>query len=92
MSPALWFGDGEIFPYVEGAANVGGRVYLDVGGREGAGTLANARAMCDLLERKGYRRGRDLMWVEDRHGQHNEAAWGKRLRKALPFLLDNDKE
>lgn len=91
MSPALWFGEAEIFPYVEGAANVGGRVYLDVGGREGAGTLANARAMRDLLERKGYRRGRDLMWVEDGHGQHNEAAWGKRLRKALPFLLDSDK-
>ena len=92
MSPALWFGEGEIFPYVEGAANVGGRVYLDVGGREGAGTLANARAMRDLLERKGYRQGRDLKWVEDAHGQHNEAAWGKRLRKALPFLLDSDKE
>ncbi|MBC7893875.1 MAG: alpha/beta hydrolase [Cytophagaceae bacterium] len=92
MSPALWFAEGEIFPYVEAAANVGGRVYLDVGGREGAGTLANARAMRDLLEGKGYRRGRDLMWEEDRLGQHNEAAWGKRLRKALPFLLDSDKE
>jgi predicted alpha/beta superfamily hydrolase len=90
LSPALWFADGGIFPYVEGAANVRGRVYLDVGTREGEGTLTSARAMRDLLERKGYRSGKDLCWVEDRGGMHNEAAWGRRLRKALPFLLDLD--
>jgi hypothetical protein len=27
------------------------------------------------------------MWVEDKRGMHNEAAWGRRLRLALPFLL-----
>lgn len=92
MSPALWFADGGIFPWVEAAAYVRGRVYLDVGTREGEGTLRNAREMRDLLERKGYRRGKDLMWVEDRGGMHNEAAWGRRLRRALPFLLDNEGE
>lgn len=92
MSPALWFAHGGIFPCIEAAANVGGRIYLDVGMREGEGTLANARAMRDLLERKGYRPGRDLMWVEDQQGMHNEAAWGRRLRKALPFLLDDGTE
>jgi hypothetical protein len=35
--------------------------------------------------REGYRRGKDLMWVEDRGGVHNEAAWGRRLRSALAF-------
>jgi hypothetical protein len=58
-----------------------------VGAREGEGTLANARAMCDRLLTLGYTRGKDLMWVEDRGGMHNEASWGRRLRKALPFLL-----
>jgi predicted alpha/beta superfamily hydrolase len=87
LSPALWFGDGQIFRFVESAGYVRGRVYLDVGTREGEGTLANARQMRDLLVAKGYKRGRDLMWVEDRGGQHNEAAWGRRLRAALPFVL-----
>ena len=87
LSPALWFGHGEIFRFVEQADRVPGRIYLDVGTREGEGTLANARQMRDLLVEKGYRRGKDLMWVEDRGGVHNEAAWGKRLRPALPFLL-----
>lgn len=87
LSPALWFGDGQIFRFVESAGYVRGRVYLDVGTREGEGTLANARAMRDALIAKGYKRGKDLMWVEDKGGMHNEAAWGRRLRPALPFLL-----
>jgi predicted alpha/beta superfamily hydrolase len=87
MSPALWFGDGQIFRLVEAAGYVRGRIYLDVGTREGDGTLANARQMRDLLMTMGYRRGKDLMWVEDKGGMHNEAAWGRRLRSALPFLL-----
>src|SRR4030095_12514094 len=87
LRPALWFGHGEIFRFVEAAGFVDGRIYLDVGTREGEGTLANARTMRDLLIAKGYRRGKDLMWVEDKGGVHNEAAWGRRLRAALPFLF-----
>ena len=87
LSPALWFGDRQIFRFIQSAAYVRGRVYLDVGTREGEATLANARQMRDLLLEKGYLRGRDLMWVEDKGGVHNEAAWGRRLRKALPFLF-----
>lgn len=87
LSPAFWFAAGGIFPFVQEAANVGGRIYLDVGMREGAGTLANARSMRDLLISKGYTPGDDLMWVEDPEGVHNEAAWGRRMRDALPFLL-----
>jgi predicted alpha/beta superfamily hydrolase len=87
LSPALWFGDGQIFRFVESAGYVRGRIYLDVGTREGEGTLANAQQMRDLLLGLGYQRGRDLMWVEDKGGMHNESAWGRRLRSALPFLL-----
>jgi predicted alpha/beta superfamily hydrolase len=87
LSPALWFGDAQIFRFIEAASYVRGRIYLDVGTREGEGTLALAREMRDVLLNRGYKRGRDLMWVEDRGGMHNEAAWGRRIRAALPFLL-----
>lgn len=87
MSPALWYGNDAIFDWMQDAPFVPGRIYLDVGTREGQRTLSNARAMRDLLETKGYRRGRDLKWVEDQDGMHNEAAWGRRFKKALPFLL-----
>jgi predicted alpha/beta superfamily hydrolase len=87
MSPALWFGEEGIFPFVETTPYVRGRIYLDVGTREGERTVGLARRMRDLLLAKGYRRGIDLMWEEERGGLHNEAAWGRRLRAALPFLL-----
>jgi predicted alpha/beta superfamily hydrolase len=88
LSPAFWFAGGGIFPFVQDAANVGGRIYLDVGMREGAGTLANARSMRDLLTAKGYTLGDSLRYLEDPVGMHNEAAWGRRMRGALPFLLE----
>lgn len=87
MSPALWFADRAIFHIAKAAGHVGGKLYLDVGTREGAGTLANAREMRDVLVANGYVLGNDLMWVEEEGGMHNEAAWGRRLRKALPFLV-----
>lgn len=87
LSPALWFADGAIFRTVREAPYVRGRVYLDVGTKEGAGTLANAREMRDLLQARGYQRGKDFMWVEDKGGMHNEGAWGRRFGRALPFLL-----
>lgn len=91
LSPALWYANEAIFAWVKDAPVVPGRIYLDVGTREGARTLMHARAMRDLLQEKGYRRGpgagRDLKWVEDAGGMHNEAAWGRRFKKALPFLL-----
>ncbi len=87
MSPAFWFAGGAIFPYVRSAPHVGGRIYLDVGTREGSGTLMHAREMRDILVEKGYAMGETLSWVEDEGGMHNEEAWGRRIRHALPFLL-----
>jgi hypothetical protein len=64
-----------------------GRIYLDVGRLEGEETLDDARRLRDLLEAKGYRPGEQLRYVEDRAGQHEEAAWSRRFRSALTFLL-----
>ena len=43
--------------------------------------------LAELLLAKGYRKGDQIRYVEDRAGGHEEAAWGHRLRAALPFLL-----
>ncbi|OLD21470.1 MAG: hypothetical protein AUJ01_02190 [Acidobacteria bacterium 13_1_40CM_3_65_5] len=43
MSPSVWFGQGAILDYIAAAKAPGGRVYLDVGTREGTGTVRNAR-------------------------------------------------
>ena len=91
MSPSLWFQTERVFAYVRQAPRVPGRLYLDVGIREGAGRFsADVRKLYRLLLQKGYRRGEELLFVEDPDGIHHESAWGRRLPRALRFLLGSD--
>ncbi len=98
MSPSLWWADQAILDYVERAPYAPGRLYVDVGTREYAdfridpvmrsrGYYASVRRMYRSLYRKGYRPQRDLLYVEEKWGQHQEAAWARRLPAALRFLL-----
>ena len=89
LSPSLWFADGALLDLVARAPRVpgGGRLYFDIGMREGQQTVALGRRLRDLLLAKGYDGGRDFRWVEDKDGVHHESAWGRRFREALPFLL-----
>jgi predicted alpha/beta superfamily hydrolase len=87
MSPALWFAGRSIFPFVAERPFTPGRLYLDVGTNEGREALHDVRRMKDLLTRKGYRANRDLLYVVEMGGRHEERAWSRRLRRALHFLL-----
>jgi predicted alpha/beta superfamily hydrolase len=87
LSPSLWFADAAIFPFLEAAPLVPGRIYFDAGDREPPQAVADVGRLRDLLVAKGYRPGRDFSSVEDPQGAHDEAAWGRRFRHALPFLL-----
>jgi predicted alpha/beta superfamily hydrolase len=90
LSPSLWFGGGAIFSVVESAAFAPGKLYLDIGALEGPEHVGRARRMRDLLRAKGYRPGRELRWLESRSGRHDEASWGRRFARALPFLLPRE--
>lgn len=87
LSPSLWFANGALLDLVARAPRVPGRLYIDIGMREGERSVALGRQLRDLLLAKGYEPGRDFCWVEDKDGVHHESAWGRRFRKALPFLL-----
>ena len=87
MSPSLWFAGRSIFSTLRASPYVPGRIYLDIGAREGAKALDDARDMRDALVAKGYALGRELRWVEDPRGRHNEVDWGRRFGEAVTFLL-----
>lgn len=91
LSPSLWFANGALLDLVARSPRVpgegAGRLYLDVGMREGEQTVALARRLRDLLLTQGFEPSRDFRWVEDKDGVHHESAWGRRFREALPFLL-----
>jgi predicted alpha/beta superfamily hydrolase len=58
MSPSIWFGQGAIVDFIRHARISRGRLYLDVGTGEGAGTVRDVRRLGRLLVRKGFRRRR----------------------------------
>lgn len=87
MSPAFWFADRAIFPFVRHAPFNLGRIYLDVGTDEGVQTVRDARRMRTLLHTRGYDSGHQLFYVEDRGADHSERAWRRRLGRSLHFLL-----
>lgn len=98
MSPALWFARKAVFPFVEAADPPAGRLWLDVGTDEGPRTVANVRLLRELLLTKGFVEPRSrpegethaerlLRMVVAPGARHEEAAWGKRLKKAVPWLL-----
>ena len=87
MSPSIWFGGRAVLDVVSRARQTRGRIYLDVGTNEGAGTVRNARLLNRLLRRKGYRKD-TLRYVEAEGHQHREAYWAWRLPHALEFLLE----
>ncbi len=82
LSPAFWVGSGAIHEVVRESPKVEGRIYLDHGTREN-----NPARMRDVLLDKGYRLDHDLLYVREEGGEHNEAAWARRLPNALRFLL-----
>jgi predicted alpha/beta superfamily hydrolase len=101
VSPSVGFAGGALIEYLERARFVGGRVYLDVGTNEGrprnrdplelrgqpGAYVRMVRDARDALVRKGYKEGRDLLYVEEEGALHNEAAWAGRFPRLLRFLL-----
>jgi predicted alpha/beta superfamily hydrolase len=88
MSPSTWWDNLYIVGEVEGAKILMPRpleVYLDVGGaKDGeADTVKLAGAWRDI----GYSDGKDLLYLEDPMGLHNEVYWAERLPNALKFLV-----
>jgi predicted alpha/beta superfamily hydrolase len=82
LSPSFWYASGGIYPAVQDAPFVPGRIYLDHGTKENV----TAR-MYGVLLAKGYRPGESILYVKDEGGEHTEAAWARRLPGALRFLL-----
>ncbi|MEX1182940.1 MAG: alpha/beta hydrolase-fold protein [Gemmatimonadota bacterium] len=87
MSPALWFAGGAVLAWVARQPYAGGRIYIDVGMKEGRKTLEDVLRLRDVLEQKGYRHLHDLLCVVDTAGDHSERAWARRLRRELTFLI-----
>ena len=87
MSPSFWVANQAIFADIasQPAPEIS-RIYLDAGAREDKGRVVDAvKRMAELLIERDYDSDR-LMWRADPKGTHSEAAWRRRLPKALRFM------
>jgi enterochelin esterase-like enzyme len=92
LSPSVWWDRQWIVKYVAGRRlTTRPRIWLDVGTREAAHTVEDARALRDALTKKGWRHVHDLHYEEIEGGQHSEAAWAQRVGPFLRFLFPPDK-
>ncbi len=80
LSPAFWWLGEAMFDYLR-ERDVAGRIYMDIGDRERG--VDNMLRMVELLETKRV----ELQHAVEPGGEHNEAAWARRLPDALRFLL-----
>lgn len=88
MSPALWYAGRSILDYVNAWSTLAvGRLYLDIGLQEPTSAVADARALRDILERQEPATAPEFEYVEDEGGIHDEATWGRRFSRCLPFLV-----
>jgi predicted alpha/beta superfamily hydrolase len=66
------------------------KVYLDHGSEGAEGNQAWIyRSMRDALVRRGFQVGKNLAYYFGVNDEHNEAAWGQRVGRALRFLFGN---
>ena len=86
MSPSVWWDDRAILRDVDAFEGPRPRIWLDVGGREGAEALRDARLLRDRLRDRGWD-DTALRYYEDRRADHSERAWAKRARMVLEFLF-----
>jgi enterochelin esterase-like enzyme len=92
MSPSVWWNDRELLWEVEALPDTGGgplpvRIWLDAGTAEAPSVIPDVRALRDALERKGWRPGTDLAYMEADGAGHDERAWAARVAPMLRFLF-----
>lgn len=82
VSPSVWWADRAILAELARAPRRPLRLWIDVGLREGEGTVADARRLRDAAQALGW----PIFYVEDPEGEHDETAWARRFEAMLRFL------
>jgi enterochelin esterase-like enzyme len=87
LSPSVWWNQHVMNRFAVAArVHPRPRIWLDVGTREGPRTVQDVEQFRDVLLQKGWEMGADLHYDRVEGGEHNEAAWAKRVGPFLQFL------
>lgn len=88
LSPSVWWAKGGMLQYVRRTRpEPRPSIWLDIGLSEGPAMIKRCDELHRLLERRGWRDGREMRYLRVSGGRHNEDAWGKRVDPFLRFLF-----
>ena len=88
MSPSVWWHGRAILKTVSQLRrNTGQRIWLDIGTNESQRALPDVRLLKEALEKKGWREGENLGYIEAEGADHSEGAWAERVAPMLQFLF-----
>ena len=87
LSPSVWWNQRVMHRFLAAAqVHARPRIWLDIGTREGPRIVQDVEQFRDVLLEKGWQYERDLHYERIEGGEHNEAAWAKRVGPFLQFL------
>ena len=87
LSPAVWWNQHVMHRFAEAArVHPRPRIWLDIGKKEGPRIVGDVEQFRDVLLEKGWQLGKDLHYERIEGGEHNEAAWARRVEPFLQFL------
>lgn len=84
MSPSIWWNHQSVLRFVDAFDGEHPRLWVDIGGREGAEAVTGARALRDRLRARQWAR---VHYEEDRRADHSERSWARRIPRVLEFLF-----
>jgi predicted alpha/beta superfamily hydrolase len=88
MSPSVWWRNRTILNTVAALSSKPElRIWLDIGTKESTRAVPDARALRDVLIKKGWQLGEDLAYFEAVGAEHTESAWAQRAAPMLRFLF-----
>jgi predicted alpha/beta superfamily hydrolase len=87
LSPSVWWNQRVIMRFATaGPVQPRPCIWLDIGTREGPRIVPDVEQFRDVLLHRGWHLGEDLHYERVEGGEHNEAAWAKRIGRVLQFL------
>lgn len=89
LSPSVWVDNKVLLSMVKPLEKRQPRskIWIDIGGKEGEGSVENTRDLFDAYVKSGWKPNKDVVFVVEPNAEHNEGAWARRLPSILTYLF-----
>ncbi|MBS1703930.1 MAG: alpha/beta hydrolase [Armatimonadetes bacterium] len=89
VSPSVWVDDRILLKLIKPTERRvrRPRVWIDIGGKEGADAVRDTRDLYDVYVQNGWKPRTDVVLYIEQNAEHNELAWSRRIPSILTYLF-----